>query len=85
MSRVVLEDDLLFAGVETDLEWARRQLEKRFLVKVIGRHGTMNKTCTSSENSIGSCLGRGMGSGGVNKQQKKDRVGDGDETPLNET
>ena len=30
-------DDFVFAGVESDLEWARQQMEKSFLVKVIVR------------------------------------------------
>ena len=36
---VVHGDDFVVAGVETDLEWARRQLEKSFFVKVIGPLG----------------------------------------------
>ena len=32
-------DDFVFTGVESDLEWARQQMEKSFLVKVIGRLG----------------------------------------------
>ena len=39
LSCVVHGDDFVFAGVESDLEWARQQMEKSFLVKVIGRLG----------------------------------------------
>ena len=39
LSCVVHGYDFVFAGVESDLEWARQQMEKSFLVKVIGRLG----------------------------------------------
>ena len=32
-------DDFVFAGVESDLEWAHQQMEKSFLAEVIGRLG----------------------------------------------
>ena len=38
-SCVVHGHDFVFAGVDSDLEWARQQMEKSFLVKVIGRPG----------------------------------------------
>ena len=56
LSCVVYGDDFEFAGVETNLQWARREMEKSFLIKVIGRLGATNKTRTSYENSIGSVL-----------------------------
>ena len=36
---VVHGDDFTFAGSDADLEWALREMEKRFLVKVVGKLG----------------------------------------------
>ena len=39
LSCVVHGDDTAFAGVESDLDWARQQMKKSFLVMVTGRLG----------------------------------------------
>ena len=49
LNRVVPGDDFVFAGVETNLEWARRRMEKSFLGKVIGR---LSRTCKNSSARI---------------------------------
>ena len=102
-SCVVPEDDFAFAGVETDLECARRQMEKSFLVKVIGRLRGDEQYVHELRvlNRVLSWKGtdprhqeiliseleqdmRGLSTLGVKNQQRKDGLGVGDVTPLNE-
>ena len=98
-------DDFVFAGVETDLESALRQMEQSFLVKVIGRVGADKQDVRTRlgpvlkgdgiqleadprhQEIVISVLEQdvsGLSTPGVKNQQKKDGLGDGDETPLDE-
>ena len=106
LSCAVHGDDFVVAGVETDLAWPRRPMEKSFLVKVIVRLGGNKQDAPSTQSFLsqkGDEVGleadprhqeiliseleqdvRGLSTPAGKNQQRKDVLGDGDESPLDD-